>query len=722
MKRRRISILIVFLMSVLLLGIAPTASFVNAQPNKADGSSSFPQEQQQVLTPQASRNLGYLNTRAAGKRIAREIYSKRTENSKLFQASDGSYILAMTSNPQHYQDENGNWQDIDTSLVEGANVKNLDSPLSNQTPAEIKRMIKESRKNPTFQPPSDFYALRVPFHATIPKLYSKGYTIGKGSDRLTLIPVDAEAAKGVLADTKDTMIYHEAWKQTDVELTVLSSGIKETIVLNSPAAPTTFRFEVMGQLTDDFLSGQLFIHPAWLEDAAGVQRDVVQTIQRKGGKTFLELTPDVAGLTFPIKIDPTVTGSNTSLSPPGTSSSPPMNRIYVDVPDVDQTYVTSIRFEKFPAYTDTAKKSDVFITQQEYGNSPPCYVPCAYPRPGADGRNVVFVGTTGTIENNREVYELTGDQLRQRTGYSLAGYTGPIYGGAFYASNAARVDQVWMYITYQEPPAPLNAAVISSDIPDQMEAGHSYPVSITLQNTGGQSWTGPHVQLGAIASKNPFALNKVDVPVGTVIHTNEQYTFHFTMSIPFDPGSLGTKTSDWQLVSDNVTGFGQVFSKTITVNDDSEPTVDEIGYHIDQSNHQIDLYATNVWRLSGVPGVEFHIYPYGYLSYDYGPERKIATGQLENNIWRASFPFSGNMKPNTLYVMEVFVTGVKDRDGFDTRMPVGKKIINVSPATINYFYDKNGRMNFIQFPNGALMRYQYDANGNFINKARVDGY
>lgn len=42
--------------------------------------------------------------------------TKRTEFSKTFLMSDGSYTLALYKEPVHYQDAAGNWQDIDNTL------------------------------------------------------------------------------------------------------------------------------------------------------------------------------------------------------------------------------------------------------------------------------------------------------------------------------------------------------------------------------------------------------------------------------------------------------------------------------------------------------------------------------------------------------------------------------------------------------------------------------
>jgi hypothetical protein len=49
-----------------------------------------------------------------------EDVSKRTENAKYIRMSDGSYYVAMYDDAVHYQDENGDWQDIDNTLSESS--------------------------------------------------------------------------------------------------------------------------------------------------------------------------------------------------------------------------------------------------------------------------------------------------------------------------------------------------------------------------------------------------------------------------------------------------------------------------------------------------------------------------------------------------------------------------------------------------------------------------
>ena len=50
--------------------------------------------------------------------IVGEIESMRTENEKVFKMSDGSMQLAIYSTPIQYQNEDGEWEEINNSLKE----------------------------------------------------------------------------------------------------------------------------------------------------------------------------------------------------------------------------------------------------------------------------------------------------------------------------------------------------------------------------------------------------------------------------------------------------------------------------------------------------------------------------------------------------------------------------------------------------------------------------
>jgi len=244
------------------------------------------------------------------KRVVREDELKRTSNSKHYLLADGSYQAVISGGDVHYEDENGEFQDINTSLVDEADLDLQVVPLSKEVATEIKLKSKEiqekRKKNSLDRSETDFRALQVPFDVKLPKEFDKGYSVGKGEDKLSFIPIGANSVTGTVYG-QDSLLYSDVWVNTDVELKIVNNGLKETMIAKGLNSPSSFLYEVSGNLNNDMTAGQLQIQPAWLEDASGVFRDVETRIFNQGKKIMLELIANYDGLSFPVKIDPTIT-------------------------------------------------------------------------------------------------------------------------------------------------------------------------------------------------------------------------------------------------------------------------------------------------------------------------------------------------------------------------------------------------------------------------------
>ncbi|HEX3016256.1 MAG TPA: DNRLRE domain-containing protein [Caproicibacter sp.] len=101
---KKLSRFLAALLSVTILVQTFTINFCSAKEENA--TSSYSETQDPILSEQQKKEAT----------IVTEDESKRTENSKTFLMSDGSYALALYKEPVHYQDASGNWQDIDNSL------------------------------------------------------------------------------------------------------------------------------------------------------------------------------------------------------------------------------------------------------------------------------------------------------------------------------------------------------------------------------------------------------------------------------------------------------------------------------------------------------------------------------------------------------------------------------------------------------------------------------
>ncbi len=119
-----------------------------------------------------------------------------------------------------------------------------------------------------------------------------------------------------------------------------------------------------------------------------------------------------------------------------------------------------------------------------------------------------------------------------------------------------------------EPPAPpapplRNAQFVGQSVPTAMVVGQTYPVSVTMKNTGTATWTAAAYRLG---SQNPgdnltWGLQRVDV-AGSV--ANGQTTpFNFTARAP---AAAGTYNFQWKMLQEGQAWFGAVSTnQTVTV-------------------------------------------------------------------------------------------------------------------------------------------------------------
>ncbi len=110
--------------------------------------------------------------------------------------------------------------------------------------------------------------------------------------------------------------------------------------------------------------------------------------------------------------------------------------------------------------------------------------------------------------------------------------------------------------------SPDDAQIISDTIPTTMVANQEYMVSVTVRNTGETYWNAEVFKLGGVGDSDPFAASRQNLPAGTVVAPNGQYTFTFMMTAP---ATTGTYTTDWQMVHEIIRWFGGVLTKQITV-------------------------------------------------------------------------------------------------------------------------------------------------------------
>ncbi len=291
MRRPRRLLTSALVLSVPLSVAVPAAAL--AHPPRAAVQAAVPQAQKAALgplAPPAPARLGKVSASGKPERV-RELDGRRNARSKSYEMSDGTTQVVLSTDPVHYKDSHGRWQDVDTRVVQDAdgfaNAKN---------------------------------AFRVHF--------------GKSSDRLLSFEADGASIRLGAAGEKRKLVptakgsavtFADVFGTADVRYQVTRTGVKEDVVLTSAAdvaSEYTFELQTNGLTAKaqadgsigffkDALQKYVIPAPTMSDAAAGRSDKITQTITEQGGKTLLTLRPDLSWLkaaerAFPIALDPTI--------------------------------------------------------------------------------------------------------------------------------------------------------------------------------------------------------------------------------------------------------------------------------------------------------------------------------------------------------------------------------------------------------------------------------
>ncbi|MEV0622293.1 DNRLRE domain-containing protein [Nonomuraea sp. NPDC050404] len=233
-----------------------------------------------------------------GKRV-KELTEKRTANGKVWQLDDGRLQLELSSEPVHFQDGKGSWQNIDTQL-------------------RAKNGVAAANDTAGF-----------------------GSVFGGRSSSLAEVELDGRRLRlGVPGEdrqitpkvTGSTATYANVWDGVDLIYKLTPTGLKELVVLNkAPSAPLEFTLKTDGVQAQAQRDGSIAFVGADGATAFTVPKPfmidqtsdpaspygkshsekVTQTVTDKDGQATITLTPDAGWLAaperkWPVVIDPTL--------------------------------------------------------------------------------------------------------------------------------------------------------------------------------------------------------------------------------------------------------------------------------------------------------------------------------------------------------------------------------------------------------------------------------
>ncbi len=288
--------------------------------------------------------------------ILGEVEELRSEYAKHYRHVDGTYTATLYSEPVHYKDKNGDWQDIDNTLKLNSDKKS----------ASGKATYTVASSDIDIRIPQDFGNNQK---LTIEK---DGFAIGMGirtaqtGNFISAEPIDNERLSGVKAEInnnyvaheKDTLSsdantekltvseknkqkmkldkrvsavsYNEVFPDTDLEYVITSSKIKESIIVNEKQDEYTYQFtmDLGGLVPVPQENGSIHLKksvkdkesvfvieaPYMFDANEEISHNVVMTLENN----ILTVTADKEWINaeereFPITIDPTVTVEETSI-------------------------------------------------------------------------------------------------------------------------------------------------------------------------------------------------------------------------------------------------------------------------------------------------------------------------------------------------------------------------------------------------------------------------
>ena len=145
-----------------------------------------------------------------------EIVSERTENAKTFELANGTGLTQIYAEPIHFEDPQGDWEEIDTTLEQHA-----DGTWSNVA-GDVQVEFAYSSDAPTLVSLAD-------------DGLSAGFAMPAAAD--VVAEIDGDLA-----------VYDDVLPDVDLELEVTNTGMKEAIVLNDPiAVQDHFEFPLITQ-------------------------------------------------------------------------------------------------------------------------------------------------------------------------------------------------------------------------------------------------------------------------------------------------------------------------------------------------------------------------------------------------------------------------------------------------------------------------------------------
>lgn len=315
-----------------------------------------------------------------------ELIDKREMYSKHFQNEDGTITAVNYNDPVHYLDDNGNWKDIDNSLVESNKGIKKAASLDNN---EVNQFY-TNKENPY----ANFMFNKKTSETDLIKINVDGYEIAWGLSNLnevngTLLNNTETSDKYNLTNLKSGIVYENALENADLYYYITSNNVKEEIILNEktnikelvynvrttlkPVATDTSMVVFLDENDEVVFAFQApYMYDSAEKSSMTYETSVKVEKTKDGYKLIYTLDTDWLNSderVYPIVIDPTVTNGRNQTTVLDTYVHPndAVNHYHVNedrlwVGKVNTTSRAFINWGSMPSIPSTANITDAYVS------------------------------------------------------------------------------------------------------------------------------------------------------------------------------------------------------------------------------------------------------------------------------------------------------------------------------------------------------------------------
>ncbi|MCH5183677.1 MAG: DNRLRE domain-containing protein [Oscillospiraceae bacterium] len=253
-----------------------------------------------------------------------EMIDLRTETSKTFRMSDGSYVLTDYAQTVHYQAGEDIWLDYDNTLISSAAAIDEDDFAGMENMSSDVRVKFANNSNSSNLVKITFGDYKISLHL----IDAAKSTVAEIQQPIGDVERDGSIDQAsALGKYTSGVVYHDILANTDLEYRLFGGSVKENIIVKERQGKYSYTFELKlnglipavtakGSIAlNDEKSGEtvLIIPAGYMYDANGEASDAVaySVVSQNGKKYTLTVTADAGWMNaddraFPVIIDPSV--------------------------------------------------------------------------------------------------------------------------------------------------------------------------------------------------------------------------------------------------------------------------------------------------------------------------------------------------------------------------------------------------------------------------------